>query len=235
MTNGFGNLEDDSFSRQMYFPTLIYRIECSDSANLNPYLLNLIRSERQQDSDGIVRSNYRGLGGWHSHNHLYKDPAYAPLTDRIAQAGRRISDNLGYDQNYGLTIGTMWSITNPPGSANKVHIHPGSHWSGVYYIQAPEGCGNIEFTDPRTAHVMNLPSFPKGQKRSRENWTKVNFTPRAGVMLIFPSWLYHGVDPNLTTATGADAERVIISFNMAQNKMAPSHTTKSLQQSEVSA
>ena len=30
------------------------------------------------------------------------------------------------------------------------------------------------------------------------------------------SWLYHGVDPNMSEKTGRDGERVIISFNMSQ-------------------
>jgi len=41
-------------------------------------------------------------------------------------------------------------------------------------------------------------------------WTirQVTYRPRPGGMLIFPSWLYHGVEPNLT-----DTPRVSLSFN----------------------
>jgi uncharacterized protein (TIGR02466 family) len=62
---------------------------------------------------------------------------------------------------------------------------------------------------------MDQPAFKSNQKRARENWTKVNFTPRAGRMLLFPSWLYHGVNPDLSNKTGRDAGRVIISFNLS--------------------
>ena len=75
--------------------------------------------------------------------------------------------------------------------------------------------GDIEFTDPRTSHVMIQPSFELGKQRSKEYWTKVRFTPKAGKMLIFPSWLYHGVDPNMSGKTGKDGERVIISSNVS--------------------
>ena len=35
-------MTNDSFSRQMYFPTMIFTIEYSDEENLNAYLLDLI-------------------------------------------------------------------------------------------------------------------------------------------------------------------------------------------------
>lgn len=210
------DISQDSFSGELYFPTIVFSISCSNHVALNEYLLNLIYAEREHDKTGIQRSNYRELGGWHSHNHLYREKAYQPLTDRINQAGQRISKQLGYHPDKHLRITTMWSIINAPGSSNKAHIHPESHWSGVYYVQTPENAGDIEFTDPRTSHVMNQPRFATKQKRSKENWTKVRFTPKAGKMLIFPSWLYHGVDPNMSDKKGAEAERVIISFNMSQ-------------------
>ncbi len=212
----FGNIVDDTFDRQIYFPTMIFSVECANFEDLNAYLIPLIYSERDRDEAGIERSNYRALGGWHSHNSLHQDKAYAPLVDRIDQASRRISESLGYDDDYELQIGTMWSIINGPGSVNKAHIHPGSYWSGVYYVQTPKDSGDIEFIDPRTFHVMDEPRFQKGVQRCRENWTKVRFTPRTGAMLLFPSWLYHGVDPNLTSISGSDGERVIVSFNLVQ-------------------
>lgn len=216
LQNSIGDLSQDSFAREMYFPTMVFNIVCAEFESLNEYLLQLIYSERDRDQEGIERSNFKGLGGWHSHNHLHNEPAYKPLTDRIHQAGQRISSELGYAKSKYLKIGTMWSIINPPGSSNKVHIHPGCHWSGVYYIHAPDNAGDIEFTDPRTANVMDQLSFEPKQKRAKENWTKVRFTPTAGRMLLFPSWLYHGVDPNLSDKTGRDGDRVIISFNLSQ-------------------
>lgn len=212
-----GKVEADSFSGELFFPTMVFSIICSEHEALNEYLLALIYEERERDPEGIERSNFRALGGWHSRSNLHKDVAYQPLTDRIKQAGQRIAEKLVYDQRKYLKIGTMWSIINQPGSTNKAHIHPQSHWSGVYYVHAPEYSGEIEFIDPRTSNVMNQPSFQPGQKRLRESWTKVSYTPRAGKMLIFPSWLYHGVEPNLSDKTDRAGDRVIVSFNLTQS------------------
>jgi hypothetical protein len=38
-------------------------------------------------------------------------------------------------------------------------------------------------------------------------------------MLIFPSWLYHAVAPNLSEHDGPAGHRVIISFNLSQHKI----------------
>lgn len=208
-----------------YFPSLVFSFVVPGATDLNAHLLSCIRAERAHDRKGLHRSNHPGLGGWHSHNNLHKDLKYDELTQYILALGATISDKLGYHDDYILRIGTMWSIINPKGSSNQSHVHPDSLWSGVYYVQAPEKCGNISFTDPRIASVMCQPKFQPGIKRPRSCWGKVNFTPRPGKMLMFPSWLYHAVAPNLTEAKGDASERIIISFNMSQARRGRSDFT----------
>ena len=48
---------------------------------------------------------------------------------------------------------------------------------------------------------------------------KVSFSPVAGRMLLFPSWLYHSVEPNRATPVDGceqGGDRVILSFNLSQ-------------------
>jgi len=210
--------QKDTFSKKTYFPTHIFQMDVGDPKPLNDALTRQIYAEREKDRAGIARSNYKELGGWHSHNNLHKAPEYKDLLAKINAASGFLSKELGYHADYSLQVGTMWSIINPPGSANRAHVHPGCLWSGVYYIQAPEGAGNIEFIEPRTVHLMNQPRFVPNQRRPKECWTKVRFTPTPGRLLIFPSWLYHGVDPNTSKLEGDDANRIIISFNLNQRK-----------------
>jgi uncharacterized protein (TIGR02466 family) len=212
------NINDFKFTKRAYFPTLIFQIDLPHPEELNARLLASIYAERDKDMKGIERSNITALGGWHSHNDLHKVPEFAEVTSQIDAATARISEDQGYDEKYKIKIGTMWSIINPPGSANRAHVHPGCLWSGVYYIHAPAGAGNIEFMEPRTAHMMNQPRFKRNTKRAKENWTKVRFDPVPGRMIIFPSWLYHAVDTNTSTEQGEKAHRVIISFNLNQVK-----------------
>lgn len=209
---------NDELRRDDYFPTLVFSSKLHDAESMNKEILDAIIEERKKDTKGIERSNFRSLGGWHSHNHLQKDPKFKRLTDRLHMMLAGVSDNLGYDKSRELKITTMWSITNPPLSSNRAHIHPGALWSGVYYVQAPEGAGAIEFTDPRVVTIMNSASFIPNKRRKTECWTKVKVKPIAGKMLFFPSWLYHSVEPNLAEGDGNEAERIIVSFNISQWK-----------------
>ena len=90
--------------------------------------------------------------------------------------------------------------------------------SGVYYVQAPRNSGRIEFIDPRTQNLMSPVKYIPDTKRPQICWTKVQYEPVAGRMLIFPSWLYHSVRPNRSKAKGKDADRIIVSFNLSQGK-----------------
>ena len=222
MTRTIAQIENgqgvDELRRDDYFPTLVYSTRLHDGPEMNKKILAAIYEEREKDSKGIERSNFRSLGGWHSHNNLHREENFKPLTNRIHRMLSGVSANLGYDKSRYLQITTMWSITNPPLSSNRAHIHPGALWSGVYYGQAPEGAGCIEFTDPRTVTIMNSATFIPKQKRKTECWTKVKVQPQPGKMLFFPSWLYHSVDPNLAQGDGPESERIIISFNVNQRK-----------------
>jgi uncharacterized protein (TIGR02466 family) len=212
------NLSTLKVTKRAYFPTLIYQIDLPQPEELNNRLLHSIYAEQEKDQKGIERSNISALGGWHSHNDLHKVAEFDEITSLINAASARIGEDQSYDDKYKIKIGTMWSIINPPGSANRAHVHPGCLWSGVYYIHAPKGAGNIEFIEPRTMHLMNQPRFKRNTKRAKENWTKVRFDPVPGRMIIFPSWLYHAVDTNTSTEADRNAHRVIISFNLNQVK-----------------
>jgi len=208
-----------NISRQDYFPTMVFSaLAGTDAAQINAHLLDVIYAARKADAKGIERSNFSALGSWHSHNFLHRDVGFAPIVDLVTRLSRHMADDLGYAASHELRIGTMWAIINPPGAFNRAHIHPDCLWSGVYYVQAPEQCGQIEFIDPRTEHLMRATAFEPGAKRPKRCWTKVNVRPVAGKLLIFPAWLYHAVHPNLSTDPTPSSDRVIISFNLSQRR-----------------
>ncbi len=207
-----------SVKQQLYFPTPIYNGMLEGVEQLNKSLIEHVYAERERDAKGVPRSTYSGLKGWHSRINLHKDDDYRPLLAELDDILGDISRDSGYHPDYDLEVTSMWGIINPPGSSNRSHIHPGCVWSGVYYLQTPDDCGNIEFLDPRVVTIMNQPKYRPNEKRPKSRWTKVNFTPKPGKVVVFPAWLYHSVAPNLSQADGTDGDRVIISFNISQNK-----------------
>jgi len=210
-------VDSDKFLRKAYFPTLIYQYDVDGSEALNQRLLDLTYAERKHGK-AVNKSNTAELGSWHSATALHKNPDYEPLLTQINTALGRISEELDYAKDQALKVTSMWSIINPPGNGNRAHCHPNSLWSGCYYIQAPQGAGSIEFTDPRSVIIMNPPKYENKKKRPTECRTKVSYKPVPGRMVLFPAWLYHGVEANLSKEHGPAGDRVIIAFNINQMK-----------------
>ena len=147
------NFDKFKFIKRAYFPTLIFQIDLPNPEELNSKLLAAVYAEKERDQKGIARSNIPALGGWHSHNDLHKDPEFAEMTKLIDAATAKISADQGHNEKYTIKIGTMWSIINPPGSANRAHVHPGCIWSGVYYIQAPKGAAATSNSSSRAPRI----------------------------------------------------------------------------------
>lgn len=194
---------------QMLFPNPLGMYRVADADRLNPILLEEIEARRKVDP-GIVRSN---RAGWHSESDFFVRPesAHAEVSKAIYAA---VSDLTRRMRGPKATTGIQmqingWINVNPPGAYNVPHDHPGSFWSGCYYIstnpepaQGDEG-GAITFIDMRCA--------PTGQPLVKAPAFVGNHTvhPRAGALLLFPSNLKHWVHPN-----NWDKDRVTMAFNV---------------------
>jgi len=185
-----------------YFPTIIY----AKDVQLDNRLFEREVVEWSKKNKGIKRTN---MIGWHSTTDMHKIPVFKPLVDELFKMQMEI-----YREEL-LTrepiIGNMWANINPPGGYNRPHIHPNSHFSGVYYIKAPQNSGEIVFNDPRSAAHMVMPDRVKDIKPPSHLWREVRVNPLEGRMLMFPSWLWHCVEPN-----GSNDIRISVSFNFIQ-------------------
>ena len=110
----------------------------------------------------------------------------------------------------------MWANVNYKYSHNKNHTHPGALWSGVYYIKCPPDCGHIWFTDPSGHKTMAQPIMDKREKLPRHSWSTVHYQPVEGRLIMFPGWLAHEVDQNMSNLKGEKGWRVSVSFNFKQ-------------------
>ncbi len=60
---------------------------------------------------------------------------------------------------------------------------------------------------------MNPWPVAEDKKSDQRHWDRVSYTPVAGRLILFPSWLEHDVEANMS-----DHERISISFNMNLRK-----------------
>lgn len=202
----------------MFFPTMIFYRDLDSAEQENSLLKQRIYQWKEQDKIGIQRSNVKQVGSWHSQLDMNKRPEYAWISKQVLNCAQYIFDELDYHSSWVPEIDNMWANVNPRYAYNRNHNHPNSLWSGVYYVQTPENCGRIFFSDPRVqAQVMSSRYNPANERKS-ELWSQVYYEAIAGRIIIFPGWLLHEVEPNMAELEGAAGDRISISFNIYQKQ-----------------
>lgn len=213
-----GGSGDGILRREIYFPTFMFFKDLVDGAALNTSLRKSIYAMRADNVTGMHRSNVKQAGAWHSQDDLESRPEFGQLCAEILVATQSAFEDLSYDPQYEPHIDNMWANVSPKHAFNRMHVHPGVIYSGVYYVQAPKNSGRTYFSDPRVQAQMLRPRINDEGRRQAHNWSEVFFQPVEGRMVLFPAWLLHEVEPNLADEQGDTGNRISISFNITQHR-----------------
>ena len=103
-------------------------------------------------------------------------------------------------------LDSLWINVMAAGGTHSGHIHPHCVVSGTYYVEVPRGAGAIRFEDPRLAMMMAAPQRKPSARRGNATFATVE--PRAGLLLLWESFLRHEV-----LANRSGRERISVSFN----------------------
>ena len=188
----------------LFFSTPVWTSKIENYSVINTEILQYIKKLESEDSEGIQKSN---LKGWHSPDFDLKNNEVTNYVNKIGPSLNEALLDMGWDlKNQQIQIQSMWSIINRSDAANSRHIHGNSFISAAYYLKAPKNCGDIVFHDPRSE-----PTFfhPKVEKPNKLNTNVVKIKPEEGLLILFPSYIYHSVESNKS-----NEERVVISFNI---------------------
>jgi len=187
---------------QGFFPTLIH---AEDVRLDTKQLANDIVAWSKQDK-GVKKTN---VNGWHSQTNMHEMPQFKPLVDELFKMQHEIFKQEWLDRH--PRLGNMWANINYKSGYNKPHIHPNSLFSGVYYVQAEPNCGKIVLYDPRPGIQSNMPVRINGQP-PEHLWREVHLDAKVNRIIMFPSWLWHSVEPNESNNI-----RISVSFNFIQD------------------
>jgi uncharacterized protein (TIGR02466 family) len=188
------------------YPTPIGRFKVPNTEAVNEALRRVIlERERAEPS-----SDYANVGGWHSRADLLDWPIPEAgvlrgwLMEAINHMVGTVTEGRPVRGAYGISA---WANVARAGHYHRVHNHPKSAWSGVYYVSIGQPdpafplAGVLEICDPRPfTEMVASPGEPFGKR--------VIFRPEPGMMVLFPSWLYHFVNPHQ-----GPGERISIAFN----------------------
>jgi uncharacterized protein (TIGR02466 family) len=178
-----------------------------EAAELNDELRSRILSHRQSHS-GESKSN---IGGWHSDAGRLEFCGDAGrrllryMYDLTDEATRRVLTEFGQPMRPFRWTLYAWANVNGPGDFNRTHTHPGSTWSGTYYIDTgqpddAESGTALHLLDPCQGRAnMLLPPLVPSSFTQR---------PEPGMSVVFPSYLPHMVYPHR-----GGRPRISIAFN----------------------
>ena len=161
-----------------------------------------ILSVMDNDSSNVVISN---KGGWQSPT--FKDPNIPFAKEILEQIKIRVASVFEeYKIDNEPILSNYWFNVNSKYSWNMVHEHPFSLMSAVLYVRAPENCGDIIFSRQDL-----LSHYIKPNIKTDNTWTQYWVKPFKGRLLIFPSYMSHHVEQNLSE--DADPRRISIALN----------------------
>lgn len=195
--------------RELLFPTRLYRARIAPLQGLKETCLGLAA----EDVAGQRWSKKHGYGGYTSYASLndltLRASVIEDLEKRIARHVAAFARELQFDlDGRKLALDSLWINVMEKGATHAAHIHPHSVISGTYYVTVPPKAGAIRFEDPRLPLMMAAPAVR--ERASLPNRRFVDITPRAGMLLLWESWLRHSVENH-----GDRQRRISISFNYA--------------------
>lgn len=172
------------------FPTQIHLSTCD--LDLND-LENACYEHKNKNKSAVISNK----GGYQGHNFYYE-----PLIEQIATCFPQRDDKKLKEFS-----SNMWVNINKKGDWNDIHDHDpyaGTALSGVFYVKTPVNCGKIRFYDPRQ-FVTKAPDMKYYNDGNHYHY----IDPQPNLLIIFPGWLKHSVEPNLS-----DQDRISVSFNI---------------------
>ena len=162
----------------------------------------------------ISRSHlYKGrkisnFGGWQSEDIPLDDSFFSDIRNQIKIITTNFAKSIQIDLSNNNSV-QMWININEYKDSNIIHDHPKSIFSGVYYIKVPKNSGNIRFNHPAFSKLerdwgdLDIDTY---NFYNSLVWSLSSIENR---IIIFPSWLDHLVEPNLS-----HEKRISISFNV---------------------
>lgn len=114
------------------------------------------------------------------------------------------NDYLKY-HNVSFDITTSWLALTQPNQHSDLHCHRNSCYSGIFYIQTFENCGNLIFENiEKKGSYLFTPT-----EYNQLNSSVSEIKPINNMIVFFPSYLYHKIDTNKSLGN-----RISLAFNI---------------------
>tara|TARA_B100001250_G_scaffold406054_1_gene424512 strand:+ start:165 stop:845 length:681 start_codon:yes stop_codon:yes gene_type:complete len=191
----------NDYSVQQLYPTPVY---CAEVSNFDT-IQNEIKG-------AIDRSNfdyYSGFGETHKLSHHFAPTGQQYLMGEIPNFTQELRMHISRyctELNYSRTayqFVNSWMTLFDEGDYAHIHNHNDVDFSGVYYYHKEENAQDFFFESP-----------VEGAKLSSAYYGgRIYPSTKTGSLMLFPGWLYHGVDK-----IESNKKRYSVSFNIEFSK-----------------
>jgi uncharacterized protein (TIGR02466 family) len=146
-------------------------------------------------------------GGWQSNEYVYTDLKNTPLELLLNVILMKLNECMRDLGSYvPIEFETIWINVNNQSHSNSIHTHSGA-LSGSFYVKVPDSSASIFFTREQDLHQWFYGSIGS-QHNTEASSPRVYIGPMEKLLVAFPSWMPHGVNPNPSTD-----DRISIAFN----------------------
>jgi uncharacterized protein (TIGR02466 family) len=178
--------------QQLWSTTIFnYKLENLDNDTIKSEVL-----KRENQGKGFQFNPVQG-GGWQSDKALLEESELLqPLRKSMIESVNKVLSTLYRDESC-ISLINSWANIARDGQCTMPHIHEEASWSAVYYATPTEDA-TLYLKDPRIQEAMDASHRFLKQPYSNV----ISKRPfNAGEVILFPSWLEHGVAPSTKNTT----------------------------------
>jgi|TARA_R110000803_G_scaffold90507_1_gene157912 uncharacterized protein (TIGR02466 family) len=218
----------DNLTTSIYFQSPIYTIEIPEWVDhVNKVCNNYIKKSKKinepmiKDREKRWKKKVGDITLSHHSESMINNSELKEFQQYIGSTSWNVMDFFGYDMSqYELMWTELWcqEFSKKGGGHHEGHIHYDNHISGFYFLKCSDRTSVPYFKDPRLAKVMADLPLKKQDEVSMAS-PLIQYKPKPGTMIFFPSYLEHG----FTVDAGVDDFR-FVHFNLqAVRKLITEH------------
>lgn len=197
------------------FPLKIYEAEFPNFESIQQQLLDEIMEKFDANTEGykghrLFTGDALTLTGSkpHQFRRLHEVLKTQEVVKFINEHIKIYWDGLGYNPKFNPKIFHMWANCTGKKEYMLHHNHSPFEISGAFYVNATPEMGRLALLHPNEMLLSRLPFYNKEESlQGRYFWDHL-VDPKPGKLVLFPGWLYHKTQPNLT-----DDLRVVLGLN----------------------
>ena len=169
--------------------------------------LDSIKTYKEQNPTTDKEISKSNIFGYQSSKTLPQEvPELHPLFDYVCQMGHKAVNDLDFIDCDIAVTSSWFNINNSRQCMNSEHVG-GDTFTGVFYLQTPEGSGKLSLFNPGINRMWN--GCQLSHQKNEFTGECIKIEPIEGNIVLFPSYLPHSVETN-----DHDEERISISFNL---------------------